>query len=298
MMQWVNHHCHTLFSDGHESPKAYVDFAIAKRMPVLGFSDHAPIPFSCDWTMNPENVTAYLDTIQQLKQTYADQIELYTGMEVDYLPTMRTYAEHLSLVQSLDYHIGAVHFVDSFPDGTPWSIDGGSNVFKFGLNQIFGQSIERAVRRYYQLTREMVKHLKPDIVAHLDRIKRNNVNGPIFSESEPWYQEEISKTLEVIQKQGSILEINTKDVRQFGTAMLYPSPWVIEKAYALGIPIHLAADAHHSHLLEDGFPTTLQVIWDAGYRHVHILVHNQWQPIPIDLQMGLILDATHQQPLN
>ena len=292
MMQWVNHHCHTLFSDGHEAPMAYVEFAIAKRMPTLGFSDHAPIPFTCDWTMNPENLTAYLDTIQQLKALYANQIKLYVGMEVDYLPTLRSFSEHLALIQPLDFHIGAVHFVDSFPDGTPWSIDGGNNVFKFGLNQIFGGSAERAVRRYYELTRDMIKQLKPDIVAHLDRIKRNNLNTPIFSESELWYQEEVLKTLEVIKEHGSILEINTKDIRQFGETMLYPSPWVIEKAFSLEIPIHLAADAHRSHLLDDGFSTALKIIWNAGYRYLHLLIDQQWQPIPFDLHTGLLLEAT------
>ena len=56
----------------------------------------------------------------------------------------------------------------------------------------------------------MVNTKCPDIVAHLDRVKKLNSGNRYFDENERWYQEEVSLTLEAIASSGSIMEVNTK----------------------------------------------------------------------------------------
>lgn len=290
-MNFVNYHSHSIFSDGKDLPEAYVEYALAKQIPIIGFSDHAPLPFECDWTMPREKLGEYLHQINLLKEKHQEALEIYLGLEIDYIPNTRPVSEYLSFKEKLDYSIGAVHFVEEFPDGTPWSIDGGTNVFKFGLNQIFNQNIKLAVSRYYSLIREMVDLTRPNITAHLDRIKQNNRVQRFFDESAPWYRREIEETLDTIKRNHVILEINTKKVNKIGKEQLYPSPWVIELAFQRNIPIHLASDAHNAYYITEGFQETINIIWEIGYREVIILQNGEWKFVPISPEKGYILSS-------
>jgi histidinol-phosphatase (PHP family) len=50
-------------------------------------------------------------------------------MEVDYIPGSIGPKSKAILDAKLDYTVGSVHFVDSFPDGRGWEIDGSHQVF-------------------------------------------------------------------------------------------------------------------------------------------------------------------------
>ena len=85
-MKKFNYHSHTTYSDGKKKPEEYVHAAIKNGLEAFGFSDHAPIDFQCNWTMNLENLPSYVKEINDLKNQFKDQVELYCGMEVDYIP--------------------------------------------------------------------------------------------------------------------------------------------------------------------------------------------------------------------
>lgn len=280
-MKQVNYHTHTKFSDGKEAPEAYVKEALDQNLLALGFSDHAPINLDCNWTMKPKNAKLYVDTIHQLKVAYQDQIQIYCGLEVDFIPDLISVKDLTIRSLELDYTIGAVHFVDAFLDGTPWAVDSGPSVWKVGIKQIFNGSVEQAVTRYFELTREMVNTAPPTIVAHLDRIKKNNINEAYYSEQSAWYVHQIELTLEAIAASNSILEINTKGLYRSKFTEPYPSRWVLTKAKELNIPVHLAADAHHPYLITGSFEQASQILSDVGYTESLILIDNEWKSVSI-----------------
>lgn len=280
-MNQGNFHTHTTYSDGKDVPVAYVKEALDQNIPAIGFSDHAPIPLDCTWTMQKGQATNYIEEINSLKATYKGQVEIYCGLEVDYIPGLSSPSSSFIKSLGLDYTIGAIHFVDAFPDNTPWAVDSGPSVWKVGIRQIFNDSVQQAITRYFELTREMVNHSNPTIIAHLDRIKKNNTNSKYYSESEPWYIQQIELTLEAIAAAGSILEVNTKGIYRSKSADPYPSKWVLAKAYELNIPIHLAADAHHPYLITGGFEEALEIISSVGYTKVQVLKDGKWQDQPI-----------------
>mgnify|MGYP002242179652 CR=1 FL=1 len=63
----------------------FVRFALSEGFTSYGFSSHAPLPFSTAWTMEWDIMDDYLSEFHRLKEKYAGRIELYIGLEIDYL---------------------------------------------------------------------------------------------------------------------------------------------------------------------------------------------------------------------
>ena len=286
-MPWTNYHSHTHFCDGKLGPEAYAAEAARQGLRAYGFSSHAPLPYNVAWDMRPESVATYLAQIAQLQADYQGKLELYVGMEVDFVPG-RLGPQHPSIRSlGLDYCIGSVHFVDAFPDGTGWEIDGTHQVFLRGLQEIFAGNVRRAVGRYYELTRQMVEQEPPTVVGHLDKIKIQNEGGRLFSETEPWYQQEVLATLQAIARAGLLLEVNTRGIYKHKTPELYPSRWVLAWALNLKIPVTLNSDAHHPLEITEQFSYAAGVLQEVGYTHLHSLQENRWQPFRFTAQ-GLL----------
>lgn len=81
----TNYHSHCLYCDGRANMEDFVRFAISDGFTAYGFSSHAPLPFATAWTMEWDNMNDYLSEFNRLKEKYADRIELYVGLEIDYL---------------------------------------------------------------------------------------------------------------------------------------------------------------------------------------------------------------------
>ncbi|NJO01837.1 MAG: histidinol-phosphatase, partial [Bacteroidia bacterium] len=211
-MYWTNYHSHSEYCDGTEKMEAYIHEAISQKVKVYGFSSHAPLTFPVKWCMKYDKVSQYLEEANYLKRKFSDLIQIYVGMEVDYIPGVTGPTSNFIKSLKMDYAIGAIHFVDRFENGRHWEIDAKTSVFKEGLKEIFGGNIKKVIKRYYELTREMLENQCPEIVAHLDKIKIHNRKKVFFGENESWYQKEVIKTLKSVARSGSILEVNTRGV--------------------------------------------------------------------------------------
>lgn len=278
----ANYHSHSMYSDGKLHPQAYIEAAIDQNLLAYGFSDHAPFPFpNFEWCMLRDKWKDYLTVVDQLQLQFGEHLNIYKSLEVDYIPGFISVAEPWIEEAALDYTIGSIHFVDFFADGTPWSIDGTKETFEMGLRQIFDNSIEAVIRRYYELTRKMIAEAPPTIVAHLDRIRKNNLMHQYFTEKESWYKEEIILTLEAIAQAEIILEVNTKTCYRHQQRDPNPSLWILKIASELNIPVHLASDAHHPKDITGGFDTGRQVLKKAGFKEQMLLLEGDWQPVPL-----------------
>lgn len=271
---WANFHTHSHYCDGVGKLSEYADAAQQKGMSSLGFSSHAPVSFPCTWCMKRENLEAYLKNINSLKPLYP-ALQLYKGMEVDYIPGI---VSPLDFKKVLDYSIGSIHFVDQFPDGKHWEIDGAHSVFLNGLENIFNNNIRHAITRYFELTREMVESSNPDVIGHLDKIKIQNSKEKFFKESDFWYKAEIIRTLDAIQKAGSIVEVNTRGLYQKKSETPYPSPWILEIINQRNIPVTLNSDAHRPQDIASQFEETASLLLAIGFKKISILRDGSWKP--------------------
>jgi histidinol-phosphatase (PHP family) len=281
-MVWTNYHGHCNYCDGKETPEAYIKAAVEKGLAAYGFSSHGPLPFPTEWAIQDDKVKQYIADIKEIQDKYGDKLEIYLGMEIDYIPGVVEPINQLSKKYNLDYTIGSVHFVDRLPDGTPWNIDGPRELFMEGVNKIFDGDIKKAVKRYYHMVREMIKKDCPDVLGHFDKIKMQLINHVPFDESEDWYREEIADTLETIVNSDAIVEINTRAHYKHNLKNVYPSKWIIRDMAELDIPVIIQSDAHKPDEIAKSFDITAKMLGYAGYDHVFSLIDGEWQEFEFD----------------
>lgn len=280
---WANFHTHCDYCDGKGSMQDYVDQAKQLGMLSLGFSSHAPVPFDTKWCMKAEHFDEYTKSIEALKQA-ATSIDIYSGLEVDFIPDVTSPNRFSNLV---DFTVGSIHFVDQLPDGSWWEIDGAHALFLDGLRAIFNNNIQSAIVRYFELTREMISTSCPTVVGHIDKIKIQNVGGKFFSESESWYQQEIKKTIDLIASMGAIVEVNTRGVYQKKSDTTYPSPWILSYIHKKNIPVTISSDAHHPKDLVSRFSDAALMLRHIGFERLSVLSEGSWQPFSFD-EHGII----------
>jgi histidinol-phosphatase (PHP family) len=278
-MKWTNYHSHTHFSDGKGAPELYIQSAIEKGMYAYGFSCHSPVPFESGWNMKFERLRSYLLEINRLKLKYNNIIRLYLSLEIDYVKDLIGIDQYKKY--NPDYTIGAVHFLGFFDNGRVWDFDRGHQWFKKGLHELFDDDIKKLVNYYYQQVTDMATLYKPNIVAHLDLIKKYNGDNMFFDESGSWYKEITFACLEQISKAGSIIEVNTRGVLKKLNKEFYPSSFILKRCKELKIPLCLSADTHDPSDVMAYLPEARDLLKQIGYEEVYILDENGWNPISI-----------------
>ena len=275
-MKYFNFHTHTLYCDGHDTPEAFVEEAIFRKMRALGFSSHSPLPFDNSYSIKENKTLEYKTEIQKLKELYKNRIEIYLGLEFDYIPGISDNFNFYKTLLDLDFTIGSVHQVAAKHSGTLWFIDGPEFNYSLGLSNIFQSDIQLAVKSYYEQVTEMILSQKPDIIGHIDKVKMYN-RGLYFSEEEKWYIELAEKTLNAVLFAGSIIEVNTRGIYKKKCDALYPGISLLQKIYQLQIPITISSDAHAPEELTSYFPETIDILKDIGFKKVKCFNGKEWE---------------------
>ncbi|MFW5872686.1 MAG: histidinol-phosphatase [bacterium] len=273
---YTNYHSHTSYCDGKEKHENYIVKAIEKGLLAYGFSSHAPVPFECKWTMKKSRVGEYLNIIDELKEKYSGQIEIYKSLEVDYIPGMVGPGSNFIKSLNLDYTIGAIHFIDNFEDGDPWNVDGSHLLFLEGVNQLFDNNMKKVVKRYFELMNEMIVKEDPTIIAHLDKIKTQNPGNKYYHTNEAWYLEEVEKCLEIIKTRDSIVEVNTRGLYTKKMEELYPNEIILKMIQERDIPVTVNADTHAPNEIDAGHEIAYRVLSKIGIKKVSALINGKW----------------------
>ncbi len=271
-----NYHTHTRHCDGKGAPDEFAEAALRKGMPRLGFSGHNVLPFPANWTMPSENLESYLRDVRQTKESYRDRLEVFLGMEVDYLPGITSPVDPAVRSLGLDFVIGSVHFIAAADGSYSWTVDGLAEEFEAGLRESFAGDVRALVERYYERIAEMARLAAPDIVGHFDVVKKNNHGGRWFSEEAPWYRTAYRAALESVARSGSILEINTGGVVRKTSGALYPSALVLREVRELGIPVIVSADAHTPEHIDGHFRETVRLLRELGFQSQRQLTSRGW----------------------
>jgi histidinol-phosphatase (PHP family) len=271
-----NYHTHTRHCDGAGAPRDFAEAALRKGMPRLGFSGHNVLPFPTDWTMPAENLEAYLRETRELKPLYQGRLEVFVGMEVDYIPGLTSPSNPGTRALGLDFVIGSVHFVGPRDGQHEWTVDGDRAELELALREGFGGDVRALVERYYLLLGEMARSARPDIIGHFDIVKKNNRDGSYFSEEAPWYRAAVEGALAAAAAAGSIVEINTGGLVRGTSGALYPSRWILERARDLGIPVMVNADAHAPDAIDGHFAESLALLRSLGFRTQRQLTAAGW----------------------
>lgn len=243
------------FHGGHSWPfcdhakgdlRDMIQAAAERGMQVYGVTEHAPrlgkqflYPDERQWGWTvqtlEEKFAAYFETLNQLIEEFSSDIEVLRGFEIEVVPhsewvsIMREYRERYDV----EYIVGSVHYVDNI------SIDSFQEPFEHALDTFDG--LERLAITYYERVAEMVFNIEPEIVGHLDLIRKfgdryGDVNTPAIRSA-------ARTALEEIRDRGGILDVNTSPYRK-GASMPYPAPWIVQEAHKMGIPFTFGDDSH------------------------------------------------------
>ena len=276
-MNWSNYHSHSTFCDGRSPMEDFVRFALAKNVKKYGFSSHAPLPFDTFWNMKLDDFLDYQSEFKRLKEKYSNVIELFLGLEVDYIHNFLEIKNDLYNTADIDYLIGSVHYMDRLSNGDFWCIDGTFDDFHSGLKILFDGDIRSAVERFFEISSMMVQKGGFDIVGHFDKVAMNASNCAGFSISDVWYRNLVGDVLYQIKNKGLILEINTKSLIDKG--ITYPDSQFFSLINELRIPIVLSSDCHYPTNVIQGFETTFKALKVAGFTSMHQFVNGNWQAV-------------------
>lgn len=277
-MNLTNYHSHCSFCDGRAPFEEFVKEAIRQGFYSYGVSSHAPLPFPTRWTMEWEQMEAYLDEFKNLRSKYADEIELYVGLEIDYLneesnPSVARFTE-----LPLDYRIGSVHLLYDAA-GEVVDIDCSPAVFKERVDRHFNGDVLRVVRMYFDRLFRMVELGGFDILGHADKMHYNASCYHPGLLDEPWYEALMKDYFSLVASRGYLVEINTKAYDSLGT--FYPNSryWELMKEYQIKVLVN--SDAHYPERINAGRMEALRLLQAKGFATVAELHQGSWREVPI-----------------
>lgn len=117
----ASYHTHTYrCRHAFGSEEKYIKKAIAEDLAILGFADHAPMPYKnghvSTYKMLPAQLDDYFDTLLGLREKYKNEIDIKIGLEAEYYPSIWEDSLALWSKYPLDYLILGQHFV---PEESP-----------------------------------------------------------------------------------------------------------------------------------------------------------------------------------
>jgi histidinol-phosphatase (PHP family) len=220
---------------------AYID----QGYPWVGITEHMP-PVSNAFVY-PEEKSAghnaktlkarfadYMATCRYLQASYAKKIRIYVGFETETCSGSLDYANTLIDTFSPDYVVGSVHHVKDIP------FDYSKQRYHDAAHSSGG--LDGLYAAYFDQQYEMIRALKPRVVAHLDIIR---IYDPDYRSRlvNPLVWRKIERNLELIKQLNLILDFNLRPLSR-GEEEPYLSAPILKKACAMGIDIVPGDDSH------------------------------------------------------
>ena len=166
-------HCHSTMCDGKNTLQEMASAACAKGLTTLGFTGHSYTQRDREYCMSPSRTAQYKATIAKLKTEYKGKVDILCGIEWDLLSEDKR--------TGYDYWIGSAHHLYGKNTGKYYEIDFRPQDLYDCIYDDFDGDPLAAVEAYFAEV-EKVAAMGPDILAHLDLIKKLNAAGEFFDE--------------------------------------------------------------------------------------------------------------------
>ena len=256
----ADYHIHTSMSDAKGKPEEYIETARSRGLAEIGFSDHYH-PGEREYSMTHEQVTEYINTIKSLKKKTDFPLKL--GIEIDFIPGSESRIQKVIRLDSFDYIIGSVHFIDN------WGFDDPKNISEYQK-----WSIAELYETYFRLVQQCAKSRLFDIIGHLDLVKKFGY------EPKTPMNDICMNTVEVLKESKVCVEVNTSGLRA-PCGEMYPSEALLRMCYKNGIPITLGSDAHTPEDVGKSFSQALKLIRQVGYEKIAVFTQRRLELVRI-----------------
>ncbi len=234
-MRYFDLHVHTEFCDGYATAEEMVRAAIALGCPRIGLSSHAPMPYG-DYAMAAEREEDYIREILRLRAAYRERIEVLLGLEVDLwsLPVKR---------ERYDYIIGSCHSLSPLVGGARVDVDGPIDELRAAIDRDFDGDPYAACEDYFTSVGRLGV-LRPDIIGHLDLIRKYNKGGALFDEDHPRYLAAAHAAIDALLPLGAYFELNTGALARGYRETPFPAAPLLSYILNRGGKVILTGDAH------------------------------------------------------
>ncbi len=220
---------------------------------------------------------AYAHQCRLLQKEFTDRLHVLCGFETEVVPST-SYIESMLTLQreyGFDYMVGSVHHVNEIPiDYTP-------REFTAAVESCDG--LESFCERYYHLVCEMIEALQPEVVAHLDLVRRYAPKGANLAT--PRIRKAAESAIQAARNHNCILDINTAGWRK-DLGSPYPETWLVQLAIEAGLPFCFGDDSHKPADVGYRIDEARRYLLDQGVKSIMTLQkHNE-------------VVTRHQLPLN
>lgn len=256
-------HVHTpLCKHAIGEPEEYCYHAIKKGLRGIIFTCHAPLPngWSAEVRMANDEFPAYVAMVERARAAFAGKLEVYLGLESDFMPGLEPWLEQLHGRARLHHVLGSVHYQMAFYRE------------RFFTGDVFSYQ-----KTYYEHLALAAESGLFDTLSHPDLVKNERPSEWHF----PRIRDAVTRALDRIAATGVAMELNTSGLFK-AIPEMNPNPEQLRLMRDRGIPVVLGADAHRPDRVADGYVAALGLLRDAGYEEVSFFVNRQRQTLSLE----------------
>ena len=273
MKDLQNLHMHSTFCDGKNTPEDTVRAAIERGFCGIGFSSHSYMYYMPTFAtpMKAPGDRAYRAEIRRLQKAYADQIDVFCGLEFDIFSRVE--------VDDYDYIIGSVHYLKIGEELV--GFDRSAEVVQGIINTHFGGDGMAYALAYYRTLATLPQYGKFDILGHFDIITKHADQVTFFDEDDPIYRHAAIEAAEALAGKIPFFEVNTGAMSRYGRRVPYPPLFLMRELKRLGFLPIITSDCHDNRYLDFGYETARALLVEAGFGERYILKKNGFSAVEL-----------------
>ena len=251
-----NLHQHTTFCDGQNTPEEVILAAIEKGFGAIGFSGHCYMEYAKYYSMSLESTREYRKEIARLKEKYAEQIDVFCGLEFDLCCPERP--------EGYDYVIGSVHGLRF--DGVDYEFDGNTDHFQKMIDEHFAGDGLAFAKEYFRQLAWLPDFGDCDIIGHFDLVTKHRDNVNFFDSSCKEYRNAALEAAEALAGRIPYFEVNTGAIARGYRTTPYPSEPLLSTLHKVGARLALCSDSHHADTIDFAFDDAKARMRESGFR--------------------------------
>lgn len=266
-----NLHTHSKYCDGKDTLEEMISYALEQGFESLGFSGHSPMLPDTRYAMTPSDTVVYKAEVASLKKKYADNIELYLGLEYDMYASVD--------LSGYDYLIGSLHYLSI--GGEYIDFDRNADEVAGIIRKYFGGKGIAFAKAYYRALADMPRYGSFDLLGHIDIITKNCEKAALFDENSKEYLDAAFEAIDALAGKIPFFEVNTGAIARGYRTAPYPSPPILKELRRKGFGAVITSDCHDGRYLQCGFDMVERLLKECGFQEKFILTQSGFVPVSL-----------------
>lgn len=267
-----NLHTHTTYADGKDTPEELVLEAIKRGFQGIGFSEHSYMEFSnYPYQMTVEDTAFYKKEIQELKEKYRGEIDIFCGMEFEFFSSIPT--------DGFDYLIGSVHYLKIKDKILGFDRDLKATLSY--INENFQGNGMKFAEKYFETVALLPTRGNFDIIGHFDLLTKNNEIGKFIDTSDKKYLDFGLEAIHNLKGKIPLFEVNTGAISRGYRTSPYPQIEFLREFKNCGFGAVITSDCHDKNFLDCHFAEARQMLMNCGFKNHWILTSKGFREVEL-----------------